>query len=71
MKPWWERFPDRLDREIASLESHGIAYKRDEPAWRQDQLVLELAVTLLGREAIHLVAHYPHTFPYTRFEVVA
>lgn len=71
MKPWWERFPGRLDREIASLESHGIAYKRDEVAWRQGQLVLELAVTLPGREAIRLIAYYPHFFPYTRFEVVA
>jgi len=71
MKPWWERFPGRVDREIASLDSHGIAYKRDELAWRQGQLVLELAITFSGREAVHLVAHYPYTFPYTRFEVVA
>lgn len=71
MKPWWERFPGRLDREIASLDSHGITHKRDELAWRQGQLVLELTVTLPGREAIRLLAHYPHFFPNTRFEVVA
>lgn len=71
MKAWWERFPGRLDREIASLESRGIGYKRDELAWRLGQLVLELTVTPPAGEAIHLIAHYPETFPYTRFEVVA
>lgn len=71
MKPWWEQFPGRLDREIASLDLNGIAYRRDELAWRQGQLVLDLKVTPPGGEAIHLIAHYPHKFPYTRFEVVA
>lgn len=72
MKPWWERFPGRLDREIESLDSHGIAYKRDELAWRHGQLVLELTVTPPGSQAaIGLIAYYPYTFPYTRFEVIA
>src|SRR5258706_10734401 len=71
MKPWWDQFPGRLDREIASLESNGIAYRRDELAWRQGQLVLDLKYTPPGGEALHLIAHYPHTFPNTRFEVIA
>lgn len=71
MKPWWEQFPGRLDREIASLDLHGIAHRRDELAWRHGQLILDLTVTTPGIEAIHLIAHYPHQFPFTRFEVVA
>jgi len=71
MKPWWEQFPGRLDRETASLDLNGIAYRRDELAWRQGQLVLDLKITPPGGEAIHLIAHYPHTYPKTRFEVVA
>ena len=71
MKPWWERFPGRLDREIASLDTHGIAHKRDAFAWSQGQLILEVTVTTLGTTPIRMIAHYPHTFPYTRFEVVA
>jgi ThiF family protein len=71
MKPWWERFPGRLDREIASLESHGITYRRDDLSWRQGQLVFDLTLIPPGSDtAVHLRAFYPETFPYQRFEVV-
>jgi molybdopterin/thiamine biosynthesis adenylyltransferase len=72
MKPWWERFPGRLDREIASLGAHGIAHRRDDLAWRQGQLVLDLTLTPPRSDtAVYLRAFYPETFPYQRFEVVA
>jgi len=71
MKPWWERFPGRLDRETASLDRRGITFKRDEDAWRDGQLILEVNITPTEGAAIRLIAHYPFTFPYTRFEVFA
>ncbi len=72
MKPWWERFPGRLEEETASLTKHGIQYRRDDLAWRQGQFVLGLTLTPPGTEtAVELRAFYPETFPYQRFEVVA
>lgn len=71
MKSWWERFPGRLDREIQSLDAYGIKHTRDEAAWRDGQFVLNLVVEHEGRAPLQLVAYYPDTFPYMRFEVLA
>lgn len=71
LKPWWERFKDRLEYELAELDKRGIKYERDPDAFANGTIVLKLWFPLDNGETIFLTAHYPDTYPYTRFEVKA
>jgi hypothetical protein len=72
MRLWWEKFPGRLDREIASLTANGISFVRDDFAWSQGHLIFDLVVPAPdAKDGVNLRAFYPATFPYHRFEVVA
>ncbi len=68
MKPWWQRWPDRLQAEIDSLERAG--------AQVYAKLITDEAVQLhvrvpVGEEKIRLIVSFPDTYPYTRFEAIA
>jgi len=67
---WWERWPGRLQKEFDALDAAGIRYKRDETVWEKGALVLHLWREIDGTDQ-ELVAVYPDTFPYTRFEIMA
>lgn len=70
MKRWWDEWPDRLKYELQALEDAGIPYKRDEQAFKEGRLELELCATVAG-EKIELRARFPDLYPYFRFEVFA
>ncbi len=71
LKPWWERFEGRLEYELAELDEHGIRYERDAEAFAKGNIILKLWFPLDSGETVFLTAHYPDTYPYTRFEVKA
>jgi hypothetical protein len=68
LKPWWERWPGRLENELAELDSSGVQYERDEALWARGHLRLRLAVPD-GAETVPLVADFPATYPYFRVEI--
>lgn len=70
-KRWWERWPERLKWELEELHRVNIPYEQDEDALRQGGIIrLRLTPTVGGR-ALNLVASFPDTYPYLRFEVAA
>ena len=67
---WWERFPGRLEMELAALDAAGIRYVLDEDARRDG--VIQLRIDLeVGGQRHALLAVYPDCYPYTRVEVRA
>lgn len=71
LQPWWERWKGRLEYELAELDEYGIRYERDADALAKGTIVLKLWFPLENGETIFLTAHYPDTYPYTRFIVKA
>lgn len=71
LKFWWERWKGRLEYELDELKSHGIRCERDEEAFANGAVIIKLWFPAEGEETIALTAHYPDTYPYTRFEVKA
>jgi hypothetical protein len=71
--PWWERYPGRLEFEIAALSELGIGSERDEQAWEEDLLRLRLVVPdrFTGLGELELTATFPEFYPYLRPEVQA
>ena len=68
MKPWWQKWPNRLQAEIDSLERAG--------AQLDAKLITDEAVQLhvrfsVGEQKIRLIVSFPDTYPYTRFEAIA
>ena len=70
MKPWWERWPGRLEFELHALESAGIRYQREDENFKKGIFALKLELTLSGRPLI-LFAVFPPLYPYFRPEVFA
>lgn len=70
LKPWWERWPGRLEFELKELDEAGIFYELDQGARAGGVIALRLGPTV-GGEIIKLVAIFPDLYPYTRFEVFA
>lgn len=70
VKPWWERWPDRYEYELARLKAAGISYQVDETEKVQGRLVLHIDHTS-NSQPLHLIAKFPDFYPYTRFEVYA
>lgn len=68
--PWWERHPERYERELAELDWAGIRWERDEGAFQKGLLRLKLELTHDG-EQLPLEVTFPDLFPYFRFEVKA
>ena len=67
-KLWWDEWPKRLEMELKALDDAGIPYQRDEDWFRKGVLKLHLQPTISG-ETLDLVAIYPQTYPYFRFQI--
>lgn len=67
--PWWERYPGRLEWELAELDAAGIAYTIDEVA-RAAGIILRVEMEVDG-EPLQLVVVFPDLYPDFRFEVHA
>jgi hypothetical protein len=70
LRPWWERWPGRLEYELRKLEAAGIRYEIDEESRSQNRIVLRLNHTV-GGEELSLLALFPDVYPYTRFDLRA
>jgi molybdopterin/thiamine biosynthesis adenylyltransferase len=70
MRPWWEKWPERLDFELAQLEAARIRVKKASKDATSGTLELQLEHTLNGR-VMQLVVRFSAFFPYTRFELFA
>jgi molybdopterin/thiamine biosynthesis adenylyltransferase len=70
LKPWWERWPGRLEFELKELDKAGIPYELDQAARAAGVIALRLKPTLDG-EPLNLLVVFPDIYPYTRFEVFA
>jgi hypothetical protein len=67
LKPWWERFPGRLEYELEKLREIGISC---EPKVMGDTISLEFPYEV-GGEIINLIVKFPSSYPYFRFTVDA
>lgn len=70
LKPWWERWPERLEHELEALRATGIPFELDEEARAAGIIKLRLSPTIDG-ERLRLEAIFPDLYPYVRFEVLA
>ena len=70
LKPWWERFPGRLEYEFEELQAIGVEFQRNEMAFRNRRLELDLRAVVDGKK-IKLHARFPDLYPYFRFELFA
>lgn len=70
MKPWWEKWPERLKYELAELQDAGIYCEMDEKAFMKGIVVLNVRYEIEGR-VLDLVVRFPDVYPYMRFEIYA
>lgn len=71
MRTWVDRFPERLERELAEFARRGLAFELDdEQLEEQGRVVLRGAIDYKGKE-VRLEVRYPDLFPYLRPEVRA
>lgn len=70
LQPWWERYPDRYERELEDLAAAGFAYQVNAAEKDAGRLVLAVEAVVDGQH-YQLEAHFPDTYPKTRFEVFA
>lgn len=66
-KKWWEIFPSRLEYELKLLDEAGIKYSKDEKAFEQGFIRLELQVPKAGK----VFVIFPDPYPYFRFQIDA
>lgn len=59
-----------MEYELKALEGAGIPFKRDDKAFDEGKLILELCPTVEGK-AVKLIAQFPDLYPYFRFELFA
>lgn len=78
MKPWFDFYNGRLDKEYRALDALGVFYTIDEEAMAQQVLRLQLRIEgdnahfdLPDKKSIDLVAVYPDAFPFFRPDVYA
>ncbi|MCF8035317.1 MAG: hypothetical protein K9K62_00450 [Desulfobacteraceae bacterium] len=70
MKPWWERFPERLEHEIERLESEGYSCRKDEDAFEAGYGALHLSTHVEGVGPLSLAVHFSYLHPYFPFQVI-
>lgn len=67
-KSWWERWPNRLDKQLQALDKAGIKYSIKEKDSRKGVLILLFNYLYEGKN-LELEAVFPDLYPYFRFEV--
>ena len=70
MQPWWERWPGRLEWELAELQEVGIEHRMDQNAFRKGIVVLNIHHEIKDRKEDFIV-RFPDVYPYMRFEIYA
>jgi ThiF family protein len=70
MRPWWERWPGRLEWELQSLRDANIQFEIRNQDSRTGLFDLSMEVPING-ELVKLEVHFPALFPFTRVEVFA
>lgn len=70
MKPWYERFPERLDYELKALDEANISWTLNQAA--KDIGRIEILISyLIDDEKHELIAFFPDLYPYFRIELTA
>lgn len=70
MKPWWEKWPGRLEYELAELKAAGIESVLDMKAIEKGVVVFGLRYPIAG-DLIEFIVRFPDVYPYMRFEIYA
>jgi molybdopterin/thiamine biosynthesis adenylyltransferase len=70
LKPWWERWPGRLEHELEALKAAGISFAIEERARAEGVIKIDLRPLIEG-EQLNLQAIFPDLYPYFRFELLA
>lgn len=70
MKPWWEKWPGRLEDEIDRLKKAGIETELHQEFFDKGIARLNLRHSVKG-EKQNFVVVFPDVYPYTRFEIYA
>lgn len=68
---WYERFPERLDKEEDAYRERGFDFRLDQDLLQQHGIVVFDGVITAGGEDHPLRVVYPSGFPYVRPEVIA
>lgn len=71
MVPWWEKWPGRLEAEVAAFRELGLEFAVDVNEKASGRIVLAGDYRLKSGRTISLRVMYPDTFPSTRFTVFA
>jgi hypothetical protein len=69
-KPWWERFPGRLEYELTLLQQDGVSFRINDALKVRGVLRLDVVVEVNG-EQFELPVLFPSLYPYFRPEVFA
>lgn len=69
LKPWWERFPDRLQYELDELEKLGVRAELDKTSLENGRA--ELRLQAANGDRLNLIVRFPELYPYFRFEIFA
>lgn len=71
MQRWWERYPGRLDDELARLTLAGISHRIDPSARSaEDRIVIHADVRVAGT-LVSVTCVFPDTYPFFRPEIFA
>ncbi len=71
METWVDRFPGRLEAELADFDDRGLNFRQDEDEFaRNGRVVLRGSIEWKGAD-VELAIRYPDTYPYLRPEVQA
>lgn len=71
MRSWPERFPGRLEYELAGFAEHGLDFEVDEDLRHQTGKVRLRGAINHDGEPVELEVHYPDLFPFLRPQVYA
>lgn len=67
---WWERYPERLERELQALDAAGLSYERVQEDFDRGILTLRVTVDVDGKRQ-EVLATFPDLYPHFRFQVRA
>lgn len=70
IRPWYERWPERLEFELQALDANGLRYIVDQAARESGLIKLQVYLDHAGEE-LQLEATFPDLYPYFRFDVRA